>query len=89
MVGIGDLLGDAAAERLGHRLDHHREGAGLGHRLGVGLDRRPVVLVAALRAERADGVDRLRRQADMAHHRHAALDQEGDGLRHARGRLRA
>src|SRR5258708_16978543 len=31
---------------------------------------------------RSDGVDRLRREADVAHHRYATFDQEGDGLGH-------
>ena len=35
----------------------------------------------------AIGVHRLRLQADMAEHRHAALDQEGDGLGHRRPAL--
>ena len=52
MVGIATARVMLAAERLGHRLDHHREGAGLRHRAGVGLDRGPVGLVAALGAER-------------------------------------
>ena len=30
-------------ERLGHRLEHDGKGAGLGHGLGVLLDRRPLV----------------------------------------------
>ena len=39
--------------------------------------------VAALGPKSPDRVDRLRGEADMAHHRHAALDQERDGLGHA------
>ena len=62
---------------------HHGEGSGRGHRLGIGADRLRRMRVAALHLEAADGVERLRRQADMAHDRDAALDQEADGLRHA------
>ena len=39
---------------------------------------------AALRLEAAEDLDHLRRQADMAHHRNAALGQIVDGLGHAR-----
>jgi hypothetical protein len=48
------------------------------------LEADPVRFLAALRTERAKHVDRLRRQADMRHHRHAAFDQETNRLRHAR-----
>src|SRR5919198_1091576 len=74
---------DAAGERLGHPLDHHPEGTRLRDRARVVLDRPPVVLAAALRAERADGVDGLRREPDMPHDRNAALDQKSDGFGHA------
>ena len=59
MVGIG-LRGDLGGERLGHGFDHHREGAGLGDGARVGDDRRPVGTVAALGAEAAERIDRLR-----------------------------
>ena len=75
---------DLPRQRLGDRLDHDREGPGVGDRLGVVLDRLPAAFVAALRAKRAERVDRLRRQPDMAHHGNAALGQERDGLRHPR-----
>ena len=39
-------------------------------------------LALAARAIAAEHVDRLRRQADMADHRNAALGEEVDGLRH-------
>ena len=39
--------------------------------------------LAPLRAERAERVDRLRRQPDMAHHGNAALGQERHSLGHA------
>src|SRR5262245_54298181 len=78
---------DAAGERLGYRLDHDRKGARLRDRPRIILDRSPIRLAATLSAERADGVDRLWREADMAHGRHAALDQKGDGLGHAAAAL--
>src|SRR5205085_1712809 len=62
-----NLLGDPPPKRLGDRLDHHRKCTGVGHGPGVSLDRLPVRLVTALSAERADGIDRLRREADMTH----------------------
>ena len=68
-----DALGDPRGERLGQRLEHDGEGARLGDGLGIVLERRPFGAVAALRLEAAERVDRLRRQADMAHHRNAAL----------------
>ena len=37
--GMAMLCGDLARQRLGDRLDHHREGAGLRDRLGIVLDR--------------------------------------------------
>ncbi len=76
MVGIAIVARDLRGERLRHRLDHDREGAGVRHRAGVGLDRRPVGAVAALGAEAAERVDGLRGEPDMGHHRHAALRQE-------------
>ncbi|CAH1702002.1 hypothetical protein BOSEA1005_21701 [Hyphomicrobiales bacterium] len=78
-----DPGGDIGRERLGHCLQHHGEGTGLRHRLGIGDDRRPFRPAAPLGLEAAEHVHRLRRQPDMRHHRDAALDQEGDGLRHA------
>ena len=41
-------------------------GASIGDRARIRLYRRPVGFVAALRAERTNGVDRLRSEADMA-----------------------
>ena len=84
MVGIGERRRDLAGERLDDGLQHDGEGAGLGDRLGVGLDRLgaarrrvPCTLKPPMR------VEALRRQADMAHDRDAALDEEADGLGHA------
>ena len=76
MVGIAHRAGDAAGERLGHRLDHQREGAGVGDRLRVVLDRPPVASSRPWARNEPMRVDRLRREADMAHHRHAALGEE-------------
>src|SRR5262249_61748602 len=60
-----------------------RKAAASRSRQGVGLDRLPVGFVAALRADRADGVDRLRGQADVPHYRHAALAEERNRIGHA------
>src|SRR5712664_3774755 len=69
--GNGDGFGDLPRQRFGDRLDHHGERTGLRDRGCVVLDRLPAALLAALRAKRAERVDRLRRQPDMAHHRNA------------------
>ena len=50
---------------------------------GVRLNRRPIAFVAPLGAERSNRVDRLGREADMAHDRHTAFDQKRNGLRYA------
>ena len=62
------------AERLGHLLEHHREGAGLGHGACVGGDAVGVG-AAALNAVAAEGVDRLRGEPDVAHDRDAVRDE--------------
>jgi hypothetical protein len=81
--GDGDGGGDPARQFLGHRLQHDGEGAGLRHRLGVGLDGRPLVAHASLGPEAAQHVDRLRGEADVRHHRNAALGEEADAVGHA------
>jgi hypothetical protein len=78
--GDAQHVGEAAGERRRHLLHHHREGArGLegARRLddGLGLD-----LVGAARLVGAIGVDRLRLQADVAHHRDAGIDQALDDV---------
>src|ERR1700730_9828668 len=85
----GDRNGsaDAPGKRLGNGLDDDREGSPIGNRAGIVLDRPPMRLLASLCAKRADGVDGLRGEPDMAHHRHAALHQKSDGLRHATAAL--
>src|SRR3974390_2800114 len=62
----GNHLRDLTRERLGDGFDHDREGAGLRDRTGVILDRLPAAFLAPLGAERAERVDRLRWQTDMA-----------------------
>ena len=59
-----------------------REGAGLGDGVRVGDDAGGLGVIAALGAEAAERVDRLRLQPDMAKHGDAALDQEADGFGH-------
>ena len=83
MVGIAMSRVISAASGSATVFDHHRESARLRHRACVGDDRRRVGAVAALGTKTAERIDRLRGEADMRHHRHAALDQEADGLRHA------
>src|SRR5579863_1411606 len=47
-----DLRRDAPPERFGDRFKHDGKAAGIRHRARVRFDRRPIALVAALRAER-------------------------------------
>ena len=42
MVGIGYLPGDLRGKRLGNGLEHHGEGAGLGHHPRILLDDAPI-----------------------------------------------
>ena len=55
--------------------------------LRIRLVRRPFGTEAAARLEAADRVDGLRRHADMAHHRDAALGEIADGLGHVHAAL--
>ena len=74
---LGDLRGDVA----GHHLHHDRERAGVLDGVGVGED--PLGRVAAaLDAVAAEGVLALRGEADVGHHRDAALAEPGDLRRH-------
>src|SRR6516165_12154902 len=77
-----DRSRDPPGERFSHRLNDHGEGTRLADCARVVLGRPPMRLLTALRAKRADGVDRLRGEADMAHDRDATFDQESDGLGH-------
>ena len=56
-------------------------------RVGVALDRLPVLLIPALRLERAQRHHGLRGEADMAHDGNAALGEEMDGVGHPRSAL--
>ena len=75
MVGIASAADDLRREVGGHALEHQREGArllGLARRGEQPLARR---LAAALHLEAAELVHRLRRQAEVRHHRHLGGDQ--------------
>ena len=74
-------LGDGRRELLRDELEDHREGAGLLDRERVGDERARLVEGLALDADLADRVDRLRRQADVAHHRDAGTDERLDDPR--------
>ncbi len=73
---------DGARDGLHGAFDHQRKGAGIGHGAGVAHHLGRLLLGTALGAEAAQRVDRLRLEADMAHHRHAAIDQIADGVGH-------
>ncbi len=82
IVGTCDRLGGAARHRLAGALDDDGEAAGLGHRSRIGQNPCGLGLVAALSAEAADDVNRLRLQTDMAQYRNAALHQKAHRLGH-------
>ena len=66
--GLGHGLGHAAR----HALEHDGEGAGFFKRTGVVEERSGGFLGLALHLEAAEGVHRLRSQAQMPHHRDGA-----------------
>ena len=77
MVGITSSLVICAGDVAGHHLHHHRERAGVLDGVGVGED--PLGRVAAaLDPVAAEGVLALRGEADVGHHRDAALAEAGD-----------
>ena len=53
MVGTGTARVMRCGQRLGDRLQHDGEGAGLGDGRRIGLQPRPLILGAALRLEAA------------------------------------
>ena len=74
IVGTGDRVGDQPGDRVGHALEHDREAAGLGERDRVVDDRPGRVELLALHLEAAERVDRLRREAEVAHHRDLGVE---------------
>ena len=74
IVGTGDRLGDHARDRVGNALEHDREAAGVGERDRVVGERLRGVELLALHLEAAERVDRLRREADVAHHRDLGVE---------------
>ena len=72
--GTGHGVGDEPGHGVGHALEHDGEAAGLGERDRV-VDERPGGLeVLALHPEAAERVDRLRREAEVAHHRDLGVE---------------
>ena len=72
MVGMASSLVICAGDVAGHHLHHHGERAGVLD--GVGVGEHPLGRVAAaLDPVAAEGVLALRREADVGHHRDAAL----------------
>ena len=82
MVGIATRSVSSRARRSFDPLDHQRKRAGLGDGDPVGDNLAAFLLVVAARAVAAERVDRLRGEADMAHHRDAAPGEERDRLGH-------
>ena len=67
-------LGDHAGHRVGDALEDDAEHAGLGQRDRVVDDDAGGVERLALHAEAAERVDRLRREAEVAHHRDLGVE---------------
>ena len=83
MVGAATACGDLLGQGFGHALDHDGEGAGLVRRpWRRRMTRAASSSVRPLAPEAAERVDGLRAQADMAHHRDAALGEKRDRLGH-------
>ena len=77
-----DAVGNGDGQFLHHAFQHQREGARLRDGAGVGHDLGMFFLALAARAIAAQRIDRLRGQADMGHDRDAALAQKRDGFGH-------
>ncbi len=74
---------DALRQRFRDAFEDATKGAGVGDRLGVAFDRRPLTALTPHDAITALHVDRLGQETDMPHDRDAVVDQKGDGLFHA------
>ena len=69
-----DRLGDHARHRVGHALEHEREATRVRERDRVVGERLRGVELLALHLEAAERVDRLRGEADVAHHRDLGVE---------------
>ena len=78
--GDGELPGDALGDLGRDALEHHRVGAGVLERAGVGDQPLGAAVLATLDLEAAQLVERLRGQADVTHDRDAARHQAPDQL---------
>ena len=76
--GHVDRVGDHAGDLVGHALEHDGEAAGGGQGLGVGHQLERGAVLAALHLEAAHGVDGLRGEAEVAHHRDLGVDERLD-----------
>ncbi len=83
IVGMRRRAVIAAASCSGHELEDDREGAGLLDGQRIGQQRSGLLTGLALDPDLADRVDRLGRQADVAHHRDPGLDDRLDRARRA------
>ena len=80
IVGTGTDSVIIARDRVGNALEHDREAAGLGERDRVVGERLRGVELLALHLEAAERVDRLRREADVAHHRDLGVEDRVHGV---------
>ena len=89
MVGMAKRCGNLAGQVLRDAFQDHRKRTGLLHRDGVAQHRFAPFFIAALNLIAAELMHRLRRQADMAHDRHAGVDDGANRFLRPRRRLRA
>ena len=73
-----DRVCDHARHTIGHTFEDDREAAGFGERHGIVDDPASCIELLALHLEATDGVDGLRRQAEMAHHRDLGVEDGRD-----------
>ena len=76
--GHGDGLGDHASHLVGHALEDDREAPGVDQGQRVVDQRGGGVELLALHLEPAEGVDRLGREPDVAHHGDLGVDDGPD-----------
>ncbi len=82
MVGIRTAALIRPGELGGNQLEHHRTGARLFERLGIFQQPGAGIGLPALNPVPAERVDRLRREAEVSHHRDADLHEGADRLGH-------
>ncbi len=85
--GDGQLGRHALGQLGGNGLEHHGEGAGLFHCVGVFQKLAGRIGGLALHLEAAQSVDALRREADVGAHGNLAVDDGADAVGHLHAAL--